>query len=38
LAERRKAKEIEAAEYERYNTRIIELQERRAGLTIDINL
>lgn len=38
LAEKRKANQINAVEYEIYTTRIVELQERRARLSININL
>lgn len=38
LAQRRKANEITVVEYDNYTTRIVELQDRRAGLNININL
>lgn len=38
LAARRQANQINDVEYNRYTTRIVELQERRAGLNININL
>lgn len=38
LAEKRKANQIDPIEYDRYSTRIVELQEKRAALNININL
>lgn len=38
LAEKRKANQIDPIEYDRYSTRIAELQEKRAALNININL
>lgn len=38
LAEKRKAKKIDPIVYERYRTRIVELQDRRARLNINISL
>jgi hypothetical protein len=38
LAQKRKANEIDVIQYDGYTTRIVELQERRAALNININL